>query len=389
MITIEHKKDCCGCSACMETCPRHCITLQADREGFYYPAVDMEKCIDCNLCVNVCPVVHQKQPTRPDRIFAAINPDEETRLQSSSGGVFSLLAEAIIRQEGIVFGAAFDGDWEVKHIAVSDRAGLARLRGSKYVQSYINGQFTLAEKYLKEGKKVLFSGAPCHIAGLKNFLKHDYDNLYSVDFICHGVPGPMVWQAYLDEVLSRFRIDRHSIRRINFRDKSSGWKKFSFSLTYQKRGKERTVTEPFYRNYYVRGFLHNIYLRPSCYACPAKAGKSYSDVTIGDFWGVKHVFPDVCDDKGTSLVMVNSEKGWSLYENANITSKETNYETVFPHNKSIELPANLPEDKRRMFFEGFRHKKFSHLVIQLTDLSLKERLKGRIQYMINRFFNQK
>lgn len=389
MITIEHKINCCGCFACMETCPRSCITLQADQEGFYYPTVNMKKCIDCNLCVKVCPVIHRKQIKRPNRIFAAINPDEETRMHSSSGGVFSLFAETIVKEGGIVFGAAFDEDWNVKHIAISDSANLAKLRGSKYVQSSLNGQLSQVEKYLKKGKKVLFSGTPCQIVGLKNFLQQDYPNLYTVDFICHGVPSPMIWQFYLNEVLSRFKIDRNSIKRINFRDKSFGWKKFSFSLTYQKQGKERTLTELFYRNHYVRGFLYNIYLRPSCYACPAKSGRSNSDITIADFWGVKYVCPDLCDDKGTSLVMVNSENGLKLYKNINIPSRETNYESIFPYNKSIELSADLPEEKRKIFFEGFRHKKFSHLVIRLTDLSLKERLKERIQYIINTFFTKK
>lgn len=382
MITINHKQQCCGCSACMEVCPQKCITMQADHEGFYYPSADPEKCIDCNLCIQVCPVRQQGHPHKPHLVYAAVHPDNLIRMQSSSGGIFSLLAERILQKKGIVFGATFDKNWNVEHNHISDRADLAKFRGSKYVQSSINGQFAQAEKFLNQGKKVLFSGTPCQIAGLKQYLRKDYPLLFTVDFICHGVPSPAVWQSYLNELLSRYNIDRSSIKKINFRDKKSGWKKFSFSLSYEKQGKEKTMTELFYRNHYLRGFLHNIYLRPSCYACPAKAGKSNSDITIADFWGVRHIFPEMYDDEGTSLIMINSEKGKLLYQQTGILSKETDYESVFPSNKSIENPAELPVEKRRIFFEEFGHKRIIQSITRLTGFSLIERLKGQIQHSI-------
>lgn len=378
MITVQKKKDCCGCSACMEICPQKCIGMIADSEGFDYPTVNAEKCIKCGLCTKVCPVLNQGNPHLPSKIYAAINPDNQIRQQSSSGGIFSMLAENIINEGGIVFGASFDNQWNVKHNNISQISDLYKFRGSKYVQSSINGQFPIVQRFLKDGKKVLFSGTPCQIAGLKTYLGKEYTLLYTVDFICHGVPSPTVWQAYLSEISKQYSIDRSLIHNINFRNKSIGWKKFSFSIQYTKHERNRVITEVFYKNYYIRGFLHNIYLRPSCYACPSKSGKSKSDITIADFWGIQHIFPDMNHLKGISMVMVNSSKGETWYQQLNISSKETDYQTVFPYNKSIELSAECPEKKREQFFRQFKKKRISSLIIRLTNYPLSERIKNKI-----------
>lgn len=210
MIDILDKKDCCGCSSCVQRCPKQCITLKEDNEGFLYPIVNKEICISCGLCEKVCPVLSQGEPRKPLKVYAAKNQDEEIRRQSSSGGVFTLLAEQVIREGGVVFGAIFDENWEVKHDFAETIEGLAPFRGSKYVQSRIDDNYKKAERFLNQGRKVLFSGTPCQIAGLKRFLRNEYDNLLTVDFVCHGVPSPGVWRQYLKETVARL-FDKNSV----------------------------------------------------------------------------------------------------------------------------------------------------------------------------------
>lgn len=325
MIEIKEKKNCCGCNACVQVCPKQCISMKEDREGFLYPEVDKDICVDCHLCEKVCPVLNQGKERKPLKVYAAKNKDEEIRRQSSSGGIFTLLAEQVIDEGGVVFGARFNENWEVVHSYTETKEGLAAFRGSKYVQSRIGDNYKKAEEFLKSGRKVLFSGTPCQIAGLNLYLRKEYENLLTVDFICHGVPSPGVWREYLKEEIARqcdgknsvlsHPIEKEKIRvkGISFRDKKLGWKKYSFVLTLSVpdgHGVENTVlpSEPLNKNLFLRGFLADLYLRPSCYACPAKCLKSGSDVTIGDFWGIEKVMPEMDDDKGVSVVMMNRDR---------------------------------------------------------------------------------
>lgn len=328
MIKIDSKEKCCGCWACVQRCPKHCITMVEDDEGFLYPKVDSSLCIDCSLCEKVCPVINQGEPRIPDMVYAAKNLNEEIRMVSSSGGIFTLLAEEIIAKGGVVFGARFNEEWDVVHDYTETIEGLSAFRGSKYVQSRVGKCYSQVEEFLKKGRKVLFSGTPCQIAGLKRFLRKEYDNLLTVDFVCHGVPSPGVWREYLKEEIARQCDGKNTvlshpvlngrdarIESISFRNKSLGWKKYSFALTFSVsdgHGEKNSVllSEPLNKNIFLRGFLADLYLRPSCYACPSKSFKSGSDITIGDFWGVQHVMPEIDDDKGVSVVMVNDGDKW-------------------------------------------------------------------------------
>ncbi|WP_439810055.1 Coenzyme F420 hydrogenase/dehydrogenase, beta subunit C-terminal domain [Parabacteroides distasonis] len=325
MVDIKEKNECCGCNACVQRCPKSCITMREDNEGFLYPEVDREVCIDCGLCEKVCPVIHQGDKRKPLAVYAVKHKDDKIRLSSSSGGAFTALAESVIDEDGVVFGAKFDEDWSVFHDYTDTKEGLAAFRGSKYVQSRVGDSFKKAEYFLKAGRKVLFSGTPCQIAGLKRFLRKEYDNLLTVDFICHGVPSPGVWREYLKEetarqcggknsVLSHPNIKERDARieSISFRDKRLGWKKFSFALTLSVpngHGAKNTVllSEPLNKNIFLRGFLTNLYLRPSCHACPAKSFKSGSDITISDFWGGQSIIPEWNDDKGISVMFLHKE----------------------------------------------------------------------------------
>ena len=202
MIKIQNKQDCCGCSACVQRCPKHCISMKEDEEGFLYPVVVETLCIDCGLCEKVCPIINRPEKLPVMKVLAVKNRNEEERMASSSGGVFIALAKKVIEQNGVVFGAVFDVNWEVKHTYSETLDGVKPMMGSKYVQSRIGESFSQAEGFLKEGRKVLFTGSPCQITALHNYLHKGYPNLLAVDFLCHGVPSPGVWRKYLEETFS-------------------------------------------------------------------------------------------------------------------------------------------------------------------------------------------
>ena len=254
MIHITDKKNCCGCSACVQRCPKQCISLTEDEEGFLYPYVNEESCVECGLCEKICPILNPQEETFPLQVIAAKNTNTEERLGSSSGGLFLPLAKSIINEGGIVFGADYDSNWEVHHVGVENISGLYALMMSKYLQSRIENTYKEAEKFLKCGRKVMFVGTPCQIAGLHGFLRHKvYPNLLTIDVVCHGAPSPGVWRQYLAETYSEgeFVKNRHQaaagkntvfyqslnakspIGDIKFRDKTmSGWKKFRFVVRY-------------------------------------------------------------------------------------------------------------------------------------------------------------
>lgn len=362
--------------------------MAEDNEGFRYPKVDLELCIDCSLCEKVCPVIHQgDEPAAQPACYAAKNKNETIRCESSSGGVFTLLAEQVIREGGVVFGARFDTNWEVMHDYVDTMEGLAAFRGSKYLQSRIGNSFLQAREFLKAGRQVLFSASPCQIAGLKLFLRKEYTNLLAVDFVCHGVPSPKVWRLYKQELLDLVE-QKNSVSAtpkphfldIRFRDKTEGWKKFSFAATIRV-ADQNTVSqrELLHDNLYMRGFLRDLYLRPSCHACPSKSFKSGSDLTIADFWGIQNHLPEFDDDRGASLVMITSEKGQQAYAALGETQEVTpvSYEIAYAGNPSIALSCK-PHPNRAKFFQKLEQKPISLLIRQLTHPPLKQRLFANI-----------
>lgn len=347
MIEIKDKSLCCGCNTCMQRCPQRCITMREDGEGFLYPQIDALMCIDCGLCERICPVLNQNKSKQPLHVFAAKNKNEEQRLRSSSGGIFILLAEQIIRKGGVVFGARFDENWEVEHCYVETIKELDSLMRSKYVQSRIGNTYKETEEFLKQGRQVLFVGTPCQIAGLRKFLRKEYDNLFAVDFVCHGVPSPLVWRRYLAEVKEQFLRSEGAGKKsglpfslkstpvivgINFREKQRrgySWKKFGFVVCTKSslKGDQNSVllSTKFYENEYMQAFLGDMILRPSCHTCPARRGKSYSDITIGDHWAISSICPDFDDDKGNSLVFVNTEKGEVFWPKEHLQFIETDF----------------------------------------------------------------
>ncbi len=395
MIKIEDKTKCTGCMACVQRCPRHCIDLKEDAEGFSYPLVDLDMCVDCGLCEKVCPLKVPNEPRTPRMIYAAKNRNLSVRMASSSGGIFTLLAEVVLKDHGVVFGARFDAQWNVVHDYTDSIDGLAAFRGSKYLQSRIGDNYRKAERFLKEGRKVLFSGSPCQVAGLRKFLKKDYENLVTVDFVCHGVPSPMIWRDYLKEILRPKGVDGKNmvsqlslndmpvITGISFRDKRNGWKKFGFSVRVKSASKadQNLVSqsvevddkvwlyEPYRENLFMEGFLKNLYLRPSCYACPAKAGRSGSDYTLADFWGASTYIGDFDDDKGLSAVLVYHDK-------LNIDSLDMEFQPISMGNILAQNPAVVKSSRmkggRDEFFRKYEKTHQMELVHKYSKYTWKE-----------------
>lgn len=346
MINLSDKSQCCGCEACRTICPKHCITMQEDSEGFLYPKVNEDTCIDCGLCEKVCPILNPVNNSAEPEVYAAINNDENIRMQSSSGGIFTLLAERVVNKGGVVFGACFDKDWNVVHDYTETIDGLSRFRGSKYVQSVIGDSFQKAKSFLDEGREVLFSGTPCQIAGLKNFLKKQYDSLLSVEVVCHGAPSPKVWLKYISAM--------PDIHQMSFRSKINGWKKYNVSFSFKDGTKEETE---FYKNTYMNVFLSNLSLRPSCYACPAKLLKSQCDIALADFWGVDKISPEIDDDKGCGLVLVHNQEKLKLLNFLNCRFYAQNLEEVVKYNPCIANSVDKPVN-RDFFFSALNHFSF-------------------------------
>ncbi|MBR6659445.1 MAG: Coenzyme F420 hydrogenase/dehydrogenase, beta subunit C-terminal domain [Paludibacteraceae bacterium] len=371
MINILDKKDCCGCASCVQVCPKQCISMNEDCEGFLYPKVDSAVCVDCGLCEKVCPIINQGYTIVPLATYAAKNKDEKIRYKSSSGGVFTLIAEQILADGGVVFGARFNENWEVIHDYAETVEGLEPFRGSKYVQSVIGDNYKYAKQFLLEGRNVLFSGTPCQIAGLKKFLRKEYENLLTVEVVCHGVPSPKVWRDYLQYKRAQHVVGKNTVSSsidelpvitgISFRDKTKGWKKFGFKICYAAlKAAENSVSKsanidnceitPFNEDLFMKGFLKNLYLRPSCYQCMARQGKSGADIAIADYWGIQRIHPELDDDKGVNLVLINTQKGEVYFNEIEgiLTYTISDYRKAIANNPCIV--KSVAEPSQRVLF---------------------------------------
>ena len=373
MINIIEKKKCCGCNACKQCCPNSSISVIEDNEGFLYPIVNINSCTNCGLCEKVCPIIVKGVERIPIHVYASKNRNEIIRIQSSSGGIFSSLAEKVLEEGGVVFGAMFNKKWEVFHDYIETKEKLHLLRGSKYVQSNIGDSYSKTMDFLKIGKIVLFSGTPCQILGLKLFLKKEFVNLLTIDILCHGVPSPMVWRRYLLDKTKNI----NEIENINFRNKiQSGWKNYCFSITMKQ--SKKSIIEPHLKNDWMNGFLHHVYIRPSCSSCPAKSFSSKSDISIGDYWGIQNILPKFDDDKGVSLVFVLSEKGNEFFSKIKAETIETNYQDALIGNPIIIKSINL-HPKRNNFYKSLQKSPNTVSVIRkYSKLPLRDRYRSSL-----------
>lgn len=308
------KEQCTGCAACVNRCPADCISMQNDAEGFLYPVINEGRCILCGECKKSCPVLAPPAKSETERApdcFAAWSEDDEIRLQSTSGGVFTHLAQTVLAQGGFVAGARYRADHLVEHALVSSETELEPLRQSKYVQSEIGLSYREIRDRLRREKPVLFAGTPCQCAGLRSFLQKEYENLFLCDFICRGVNSPKVYLAYLRELENRYG---SPVKQVWFKNKTYGWNRFCTKILFEN-GREYLAdreTDPFMLGY-IKSRL-SCYMRPSCYGCLFKGIHRPTDITLGDFWGVEKQFPALNTGNGISLVLIQSEKGGKLLE---------------------------------------------------------------------------
>lgn len=378
MINITNKAECTGCGVCRDICPVGAIALSSDEEGFLYPTVDNKKCIQCDKCDRFCPVHNTVKNRSKDSdlvAYAAYTKDERIRGCSSSGGIFTEIATYIIANGGVVFGAAFNEDFKVFHIAIDQVQDINKIQGSKYVQSEIGNAYLQAKVYLDSGRMVFFTGTPCQISGLYNFLNEDYKNLYTQDLICHGVPSPLVWQKY---VAYREKKAASNLRKMFFRDKKDGWKKYSVRFEFSN-GSE--YVKGLSDDLYMRSFLQNLTLRPSCYDCAFKSKHRVSDITLADFWGVEDVCNEMDDNKGTSLILLHSKKAYAIFDEIkpNIKFQIVDVDKAIEYNSA--MLKSVPLNKKRIqFFSLLEKRGFA-----ATSKLLKDSLLKRLEKIIKNF----
>lgn len=359
--------------------------MQEDEEGFTYPHVETESCINCGLCEKACPYLNAITNSLKSRYFAALNPSDSIRLESSSGGVFSLFAEKIIDMGGVVFGVEWNQEWSTIHSKTKIIEELHNFRGSKYVQTKSYDSFIATEKSLKNGDYVLYSGLPCQIMGLNLFLGKKYSNLLTIECVCHGVPSEKLWKQYLFEQCSNINKKIADIISINFRDKRKSWKNYYCTIKFND-GNE--ISQPHDDNAWMRAFIHNITIRPSCHTCPAKIQNSLADISLGDLWGAQHLLPhEDIQDKGLSLVIVHNEEGVHFCEMAGISLiKEFDVSEVAKYNPAITTSA-LANPKREKFFSKIQNgSPFIPTAMKMTSVSPLFRLKLKTAKILKRTF---
>ena len=340
-IEEMNRSECCGCEACANICPQNCITMERDAEGFLYPKIDQSKCSKCGRCEKVCPSLKAREifPAKLPIVLVAVHPDQKVRRHSSSGGAFTALSEKILNDGGIIFGAGFDENWHVRHMAAENFDELENLRGSKYVQSEIGDIYKRVKSELESGRKVLFSGVPCQCAGLKNFLGKDFKNLLTVGIMCHGVPSPALWDSYIN-----WRGRGHEITRVNFRSKRFGWTNNHFEITFKDCG---YYAKPNMADFYTQLFLLSTTQRPSCSSCKFRFPNLNCDVVLGDAWGIQNFAPDFFDNRGASIIVINTQNGANYFNNIHLAAKIVNINALIS-NPLFFIPT--PEDERRKFF---------------------------------------
>lgn len=390
MIEIKNKKDCCGCNACGDICHSQAISFKSDQEGFWYPEVDKDKCTNCGLCEKICPTLNIQTLKSNDfdfeepKVYGGYNKDIVVRFDSTSGGIFSLLAQAMYKQNGYVSGAIYTEDLKVFNFISNDKKDLRRLRSSKYVQSNAEGLYKKIKELLNAGEKVLACGSPCQMAALRSFLRRDYDNLVIVDFLCRATNSPKVFEKYKESLEAKYGSKIVSIKDKN---KDHGWHSLARKITFEN---GQVYYGEGQKDDYRRGYHLNVYERPSCYDCKFKGIPRLSDITLGDFWGIASIDPTLEQNLGTSLIMVNSKKGLDYFEKIKdrLIVKEFNLKDLLPGNNlaimggELPYPANI---NREEFFKVLDEMPFNECATkffpyeEITGLSAKAKLKNLLR----------
>ena len=389
MINVKNKVDCCGCNACGDICAKNAITFKTDIEGFWYPEVDKEKCVDCGLCEKVCPIMQisslkKNDFDKPSHAYAAIHRDMSVRWDSTSGGAFSALADVMYKQGGYVSGAVYNADFSVSNFVSNNPDDLKRLRSSKYLQSNAEGLYAAIRDLLRSGEKVLACGTPCQMAALRSFLRKDYDNLIIVDFICRGVNSPKVYRSYLDSLEKKYN---SKVVYVKAKNKELGWRNLTRKVTFANgQSYYGVLMEDDFR----RGYHTNVFCRPSCYECQFKGFPRIADITIADFWGVERINKNLDNNIGTSMVLVNSKKGEQYFEQAKTMLElvETPLKEIFPGNKALTKSIEPAKIDRKAFFEDLASHDFDYVITKYcpSPFKGKQSLRRRLRSLLKTFY---
>lgn len=390
MIKINNKVDCCGCNACGDACNQHAISFKIDNEGFWYPEVDLQKCTDCHLCEKVCPILQIDSLKTNDfsepECYAAQNNNLESLFNSTSGSAFAAFAAKIYKQKGYVGGAIFNDDFSVRQYISNDKNDLEILRNTKYVQSNSEGFYVKVRELLKAGELVLVCGLPCQMAGLRSFLRKDYDNLIIVDMICLGINSPKILPAYL-----KWQEEKHGSKIVYYKAKNKelGWRQLTTKIVFQNGDVEYDKRDT---NYFTHGFIGtHAFARPSCYECKFKGTPRIADITIGDFWGAEnYVEEDIDNDLGTSVILLNSQKGKDFYNSVNTAfrNQKIDFTAVRKGNGAIDYSLSKPTFDRGVFYDDLNNlpfKEFADKYIKLPadqPVSRKRKLYNLARFMV-------
>lgn len=383
MIQINDKSQCCGCNACGDVCPQNAISFKIDFEGFWYPSVNLDKCVNCGLCDKVCPIINsdslKKNDFEPSESYAAQHKNIESLFDSTSGSAFSAFAEKMYKMKGYVGGAIFNDDYSVSQFISNDKKDLNILRNSKYVQSNAEGFYTKVKQILDIGEKVLVCGLPCQMAALKAFLKKDYDNLLIIDLVCLGVNSPKILRGYLDYLEEKYK---SKIIYFKAKNKELGWRQLTTKVVFEN-GEVLYDTKE--TSYFTNGFVStHAFSRPSCYSCKFKGWPRIADISIADLWGAeKIVGKDLDNDLGTSLILINSRKGKQYYESMKDSFKEKNIslDSAIKDNPAILYSIPYPKFDRNTFFQDFNSLKFYEFAQKYITLPINKHVSSKKKFI--------
>jgi len=376
------KKDCCGCGACMNICPTGAITMECDSDGFFFPRVNQKLCENCGLCRQVCAFRSGRLSRHePLAVFAAVNRDRRVLASSASSGVFAALASLVFEDGGVVFGCAYSSDMRPRHVCVEDPGDLRKLQGSKYVQSDIDMSYAEARRYLDEGRRVLFTGTPCQIVGLRSYLGKEHENLVTADLICHGVPSTGLFRdyiKYLEQQLGGTVVD------FRFRDKSRGWGILAMVAYKSNSTLLQRILPPTSFSYYWY-FLQDYTLRESCYECVYANTSRPGDFTMGDYWGIERAHPDIDPRNGVSVLLVNSEKGMTLIDRLSqfLQLTESNLEKALACNPRLRQPPQMTA-RRMTIFRAYREGGYQALEHYFENEMRRQRVLARLKALAPR-----
>ena len=376
MKLFDSEEKCCGCTACYSICPRSAINMERDEKGFLYPIIDESKCVNCNLCKMTCDFQNENYIKNIDiednYVYAVKNKKLSERLTSRSGGVFMSFCDYVLAKEGSVYGAVFDDNLKVIHKRTDNKTGVDKFKGSKYVQSEIGNNFLSVKKDLDNGKNVLFSGTACQVAGLKSFLnrtKTNTEKLILCDLVCHGVPSPLFYEKYLGYIENK---TKSKVTEFNFRDKYFGWAPHIESFKSDKKHFSNLYTDLFYKH---------IMFRPSCSNCKYTNFNRPSDLTIADFWGIDKAVKNFNDNKGVSLLIINTKKGNGIFENVKDSLEYVKSNKKDCLQPNLEHPTVFSKDTEQ-FWKDFREKGIEYVMKKYGNLNVKSQLKFKLKVFL-------